>query len=340
MNTLWRAVRMVVLLALLAAIPASAVEYYLSHAVSHPDTVVMIEPGQSVMQIARTLAASGVIRYPTLFVAYARLTKKDRVLKAGEYVFEDGLTPRQVVGKMVRGEFRTFQITFPEGLTMRQMADYLEKQPFVTVPGFGADFLAAARDPARIAALGIEADSLEGFLFPDTYRIHRPKKAAEIVDLLVAAFRQQFDAGLQAQAAARGLSMRQAVTLASIIEKETGAAHERALVSAVFHNRLKKGMKLETDPTVVYGIPDYDGIIHRSDLDNPHPYNTYIHAGLPPGPIANPGRAALEAAVNPADVPYLYFVSKNDGTHIFSEHYGNHTRAVQQYQRQSKEEAE
>jgi len=213
------------------------------------------------------------------------------------------------------------------------MADYLAKQSFVTTPDFAAKFIAACEDPARIAKLGAQSPSLEGFLFPNTYRIHRPRDPGEIADLLVTEFQSQYARHVAPIAAANAMSLREIVTLASIIEKETGADDERPLVSAVFHNRLAKGMKLETDPTVVYGLKNYTGVIHRSDLENPHPYNTYVHAGLPPGPIANPGLKALLAAVQPAAVDYLYFVSKNNGTHFFSADYHDHARAVQQYQR-------
>ncbi len=324
----------VVVLILLALSPFIALEIYLQKPAHHPESIVMIEPGSSVAHIGYQLWQAHVIPLPIVFRLYVRMNHgADHALKAGEYVFADGMSPRAVYQKMVRGEFRTFEIRLIEGWNMRQMAEYLAKQPFVTTPSFADDFLIACRDPARLKALGVAAPSLEGFLFPDTYHITRPHNAGEIVDRLVSAFRHQYDAEIQARAAALGWNMLQVTTLASIIEKETGAAAERALVSAVFHNRLQKGMKLETDPTVVYGLTNYSGVIHKSDLENPHPYNTYVHPGLPPGPIANPGRACLVAAVNPANVPYLFFVSKNNGTHVFSETYADHAKAVEEFQR-------
>ncbi|MBI4238555.1 MAG: endolytic transglycosylase MltG [Deltaproteobacteria bacterium] len=308
-------------------------EYYLSQHFVHSTRIVAIPGGTSLRGVARALTRERVIDFPGLFVLYGRLQGTSHLMKAGEYEFADGLTARQVYDKLVRGDVRTYEVRIPEGWTLQQIASYVAAQPFATSPKFGDEFIAACRDPARIAKLGIVAHSLEGFLFPSTYYVQRPKSAAELVDRLTVEFERQFDAGLRAQLAARGLSLLQLVTLASIIERETGAAVERPLVSAVFHNRLKVNMPLASDPTVIYGLPKFEGNIRRADLENPHPYNTYIHAGLPPGPIANPGRAALEAALNPAAVDYLFFVSKNDGTHFFSTKYADHAAAVDRYQR-------
>lgn len=328
-----RLFRMLMLLVIVAGLPFVALEIYLRIPVSHAPAVVTIESGTGMQQTARQLRAARVIRSVPAFLTYGRLRKLDRAIKAGEYEFESGLTLQQVFDKLISGAFRTFEIRLIEGWTYRQMADYLAKQSFVTDPDFAKKFIAACEDPARVAKLGVPAKSLEGFLFPNTYRIHRPRDPGMVVDLLVTEFQTRYRRDVPAQHNAGQFSKLALVTLASIIEKETGADAERPLVSAVFHNRLKKGMRLETDPTVVYGIPNYDGVIHRSDLDNPHPYNTYIHAGLPPGPIANPGLKSLQAAARPADVDYLYFVSKNDGTHVFSADYSVHSRAVQEYQR-------
>ncbi len=320
---------------LLAALAALiGMEMYLRTPIVHPETVITVTQGAPLTQIARSLELSGAITHPELFIVYGRLHGDDRAIKAGEYVISSGMSPRQIMHKFILGMSRTFKIQVIEGWNLQQIAEHLSQAPFVTdKTAFVRDFLTACRDPARIARLGIKASSLEGFLFPDTYHIRRPRNAGEIVDVLTDAFRRQYKKHLAGIAVPNGLDLLQIVTLASIIEKETGAAAERKLVSAVFHNRLRKGMKLETDPTGIYGLKDYDGVIHQSDLRNPHPYNTYIHAGLPPGPIASPGLASLEAAVHPADVPYLYFVSRNDGTHIFSEHYADHLKAVRKYQR-------
>lgn len=324
---------LVVLGMVLAALSFIGLQVYLQLPTMVGETVVEVDAGSSVTRISLQLARAGVIRAPALFVLYARLQQAETRLQVGEYVFTGAVTPRHVLQKLVAGDFRTYDIRIPEGWTMRMIADYLATQPFVRTPDFAAQFLAACRDPARIAALGIEASTLEGFLFPSTYRIPRPHQAGELVDLLTGTFRKQWDAALVQGAAARQMNLLQVVTLASIIEKETGSADERPLVSAVFHNRLQQGMRLETDPTVIYGLPNFDGNLRRADLANSHPYNTYVHPGLPPGPIANPGHASLLAAVQPAAVDYLFFVAKGNGTHEFNRDYNDHVNAVNRYQK-------
>lgn len=322
---------------------AGGLWWYLAHPIRHPEAVVMITPGTPVAQIARQLTAAGVISAPDVFTGVAVVTGKARQLKAGEYVFPDGLAVLEVFDILLRGDVRLFRITLPEGWTMREIAAYLERRPFAA-PGFAADVLAACQAPDLLALAGIGREgldpttTLEGYLFPDTYDIPRPASAREVVRRLVQTFRQRFTEAMKARAHTLGLSSHQVVTLASIIEKETGAADERPLISAVFHNRLKQGMALASDPTIIYGLPNFDGNLRKADLSNPHPYNTYVHVGLPPGPIANPGLAALDAALNPAAVDYLYFVSRNNGTHAFATTYAEHARNVEKYQiRRAKE---
>jgi UPF0755 protein len=194
------------------------------------------------------------------------------------------------------------------------------------------NFLDAATDPETVRGQGIEADTLEGYLFPDTYYFPRGLDSATIIATMVKQFRAAFKPAWEQQAEALGMTVHEVVTLASIIEKETGAPEERPLIASVFHNRLKKGMRLETDPTVIYGIPDFDGNIKRRHLETYTPYNTYKIKGLPPGPIASPGALALEAALYPAQSEFLYFVSKKDGTHQFSRTIKEHNAAVRKYQ--------
>lgn len=331
-----RFIRTLFLLMVIAGLPLVGLEVYLRIPIEHPDLILTVNPGQSLNGTARQLERAGVIHVYPFFIAYARLQGSDRSIKAGEYAFPSGMTPREVFSKLQRGQFRTFRVQILEGWTLRQVADAMAKASFVTDPQFAEAFLEACRAPERLArlkALGFDAPSLEGFLFPDTYFVHRPRSAGALVDRFLEEFARQWNGDLLSRARHYGLSPVDVVTLASIIEKETGSANERRLVSAVFHNRLKKGMGLESDPTVIYGIKDFDGNIRRADLSNPHPYNTYVHKGLPPGPIANPGKASLEAAVSPADVDYLFFVSQNNGTHVFSNTYREHVNAVNQYQR-------
>jgi UPF0755 protein len=198
--------------------------------------------------------------------------------------------------------------------------------------GSAADITTRAGDPAFARSHGIPAGSLEGYLFPDTYLFPRGVSAEAILTTMLQRFRSVFTAEWEQRAAQIGLTVHEVVTLASIIEKETGAPSERPLISSVFHNRLKKGMRLETDPTVIYGIRDFDGNLTRKHLETFTPYNTYVIKGLPPGPIASPGKDALEAALFPAQTGYFFFVSKNNGTHHFSSSFEEHQNAVQRYQ--------
>jgi len=223
-------------------------------------------------------------------------------------------------------------VTFREGLTVREMAAVFESAGF----GSAADFIAASRNAALIKDLDPEARDLEGYLFPDTYTLPRSATAVQLIERMVNRFQKAATPELRQAATARGLTLRQLVTLASLVEKETAKPDERPVVSGVYTNRLKIGMGLQCDPTVIYALMlagRYDGNIRKGDLQIDSPYNTYRYAGLPPGPIAAPGEASLHAAANPADVPYLYFVSRNDGSHVFSTTLDEHNRNVNEFQR-------
>jgi UPF0755 protein len=292
---------------------------------------VDIPPGSGVNTIADRLVEAGVVRDRLDFRLAVWWTASGRRLQAGEYRFDEPMRATEVIGKLARGEVYLRPITFPEGLRISEMARLFEERGFGTAEAF----LSAARDPAPIAALDSEAADLEGYLFPNTYALPRTATARQLVHLMVRQFEQAFTPELREAAEARGMSMRDVVTLASLIEKETGLAEERTLVSAVFNNRLRIGMRLQCDPTVIYALERagiWDGNITRAGLALDSPYNTYRYAGLPPGPIAAPGRAAMEAALNPEDADYLYFVSRNDGSHVFAETYKEHHRNVQQWQ--------
>jgi UPF0755 protein len=281
--------------------------------------------------MGKRLTDAGVVPNAIAFRAAVWARKAGRHLQAGEYRFDRAATPMEVVDRIARGDVYLRTITFREGLTIRQMAALFEEKGF----GPAEAFVAAASGPDRIRALDPQAPDLEGYLFPNTYALPRRATAETLVDRMVAEFEKVFSTELRARATARGLSVRELVTLASIVEKETGASEERPLVAAVYTNRLRIGMALQCDPTVIYALDRagrYDGNLTRADLHFDSPYNTYRYAGLPPGPIASPGRASLAAAVAPADVPYLYFVSRNDGTHVFATTLDEHNRNVQQYQ--------
>jgi UPF0755 protein len=295
------------------------------------EAFVEIAPGTSPQGMGRALTEAGVVRSPLAFRLAVWLEGAGRRLQAGEYRFDTPMTPRAVVEKIVRGDVFLRPVTFREGLTIRQMAAVFEERGF----GSAADFVAAASKPDAIRELDPAARDLEGYLFPDTYTLPRRTTAADLVARMVARFEKALTPEIRQAAAARGLSVRELVTLASIVEKETGSSDERALVAAVYSNRLKVGMGLQCDPTVIYALERagrYTGNLTRADLQFDSPYNTYRYAGLPPGPIASPGQASLAAAASPADVSYLFFVSRNDGTHAFATTLDEHNRNVFEYQ--------
>jgi UPF0755 protein len=292
---------------------------------------VEIPTGSGPTSIGRHLVDAGVIRDGASFRLALWITGDGRRLQAGEYRFDHPMSARQVVEKIARGEVFVRPITFPEGLSIRQMAALYETKGFGTADAF----IKASRNVSLVSALDPDAQDLEGYLFPDTYALPRKATAEQLIARMVAAFDKAFTPDIRQQAAARGLGVRQFITLASIVEKETGRAEERPLVAAVYSNRLKIGMGLQCDPTVIYALERlgrYTGNLTRADLQFDSPYNTYKYAGLPPGPIASPGRASLAAAASPADVPYLYFVSRNDGSHAFAATLDEHNRNVQEFQ--------
>jgi UPF0755 protein len=292
---------------------------------------VDIPPGTGIADIRRRLVDAGVVRDEMVLRAALWWTGESRNLRAGEYRFDAPLSAVEVVEKIARGEVFGRMITFPEGRTIAEMASVYQSREF----GMAADFLAAAREASLIADLDAEATDLEGYLFPETYTLPRGTPAARLIQLMVERFRAVYTEELRASAEAQGLSTRQVVTLASLVEKETGKAEERPMVAAVYRNRLRIGMPMQADPTVVYALMRagrYDGNIRREDLSIDSPYNTYRYPGLPPGPIAAPGQASLEAALMPAEVPYLYFVSRNDGSHVFAETLAEHNRNVREFQ--------
>lgn len=290
---------------------------------------VDIPQGASAGEIRRRLVEAGVVPDELTLRAALWWSGRSRSLKAGEYRFDRPITPLDVVDKIASGEVYTRRLTFPEGLTIQEMAAIYESHGF----GKARDFVAAARDATLIRDLDPQAKDLEGYLFPETYALPRVAPAAQVIQLMVDRFKTTYEGVVPGRS--DSLTTRQIVTLASLIEKETAQAQERPIVSAVYRNRIKKGMGMQADPTVVYALVKagrYDGNIRRADLDFDSPYNTYKYPGLPPGPIASPGRASLEAALSPADVPYLFFVSRNDGTHVFAETLTEHNANVFKYQ--------
>jgi UPF0755 protein len=292
---------------------------------------VDIPPGTGTAAIRRRLVDAGIVRDDYVLRVALWWTGESRNLRAGEYRFDRPMTPVEVIETLARGDVYTRSITFPEGLTIQEMARIYESREF----GSARDFTQAAADPSLIADLDSAAGDLEGYLFPDTYALPRGTPAARLIATMVDRFKRTYTDDLRAAAEAQQLTTREVMALASLIEKETGKAEERPIVAAVYRNRLRIGMPMQADPTVVYALMragKYNGNIRREDLSMDSPYNTYRHPGLPPGPIAAPGKASIEAALMPADVPYLYFVSRNDGSHVFASTLAEHNRNVQQYQ--------
>jgi UPF0755 protein len=295
------------------------------------EVFVDLPSGTGVAEIAERLAGAGVVADPLTFRLAAHLAHVDRRLQAGEYRFVTPATPGEVASRLARGDVFTRVVTFPEGLTVHEMAELFGRSGL----GSAAEFEQVASDGSLAAAFDPDAPTLEGYLFPDTYALPRRAGARGTIDAMLARFMHAFDATLRAAATRQRLSLRDVVTIASLVEKETAQPAERPIVSAVYRNRLRIGMALQCDPTVIYALMRADrwhGNLTRRNMQIDSPYNTYRYPGLPPGPIAAPGLASLEAALRPADVPYLYFVSRNDGTHVFATTLAEHNRNVLKWQ--------
>ncbi len=277
----------------------------------------------------------GIIRNKQIFVLLATILGKKTKVKAGEYEFHTQMLPHEVLDALVKGSLKRHLVTIPEGYTLSQIAQLLEDLNLVKKK----EFLQKASSPTFINALGLSqlaGPTLEGYLFPDTYHLFREMDPEEVMQMMVHQFKKVSKPDLANRASELGISEREAVILASLIEKETSLSEEKPLISAVFHNRLKKKIPLQSDPTVIYGIKNFNGNLTKEDLLRHTPYNTYLMVGLPPTPICNPGKESLLSAVFPAPVPYLYFVSKNDGSHHFSSDMGEHNQAVWKYQKYPK----
>ena len=330
-----RLIRGTALTLILALLAVAGWTYYIVHrpfkGYSGEETFVEIPPGSGPLSMGRALTDAGVVTNPGAFRIAVWLRGAGRRLQAGEYRFDRPLTPGEVVDKIAKGDVFLQVITFREGLTIRQMAAVFEERGF----GPQAEFVAAASRPDGVRELDPRATDLEGYLFPDTYALPRRTTAGQLTARMVARFEKALTDEVRQQASGRGLSVRELVTLASLVEKETAKPEERPLVAAVYSNRLKIGMGLQCDPTVIYALERagrYTGNLTRADLQFDSAYNTYRYAGLPPGPIAAPGKASLEAAAQPADVPYIYFVSRNDGSHAFAASLDEHNRNVEEWQ--------
>lgn len=294
------------------------------------EAVVVIPAGTSFVETAARLEAAGVVADADRLRLLARLRGDARRVKAGEYAFGQAARPGEILDRLVAGDVRHGRVTIPEGFTLKDIEGALRSAGF----SGAEEFARLARDPAFLHTLGIEAGSLEGYVFPETYAFFPGMPAERLLRTMVQQLHRRLTPEITAAAEARGLTLHRLLTLASIVQKEAGNVTEMPLVSAVFHNRIKKKMRLQADPTVIYGITAFDGNLTRAHLTaSTNPYNTYRIAGLPPGPIASPGLEALRAAAFPAPVDYLYFVACGDGTHVFTSTLPEHNRAVQRFQR-------
>ena len=316
--------------------------YFLFHQFSkfsknpaNPDagqSIFIISAGQNLKTIAINLKKDGIISNDKYFIWYVKFKKAGKRLQAGEYLLSASQSPEQIIDILVTGKVILHKITFPEGLNIKEVANRIETAGFCSID----EFVALCHDTSFIQSLGIPAKSLEGYLFPDSYFFPKKSDCQTILSAMVDRFKSAFSPEWETRANQLGFSVFEIITLASIIEKETGDASERPIIASVFHNRLKKNMRLESDPTVIYGIKDFDGNIKRKHLKIITPYNTYKIKGLPMGPIANPGVLSIQAALYPAQTEYLFFVSKKDTTHYFSKTIQEHNQAVRKYQLRKK----
>ncbi|MBI4826467.1 MAG: endolytic transglycosylase MltG [Nitrospirae bacterium] len=289
---------------------------------------VEIPEGSSYIQSLNILQKEGIIKNKGILLFLGRLTAIDRRLRAGYYNFNTSMSPLDIFRKLREGEIIEHTITIPEGSDLNDI-----KAAFANTGLFNDESWKLVYDSVFINSIGIKAPSLEGYLFPDTYNFSKSAKPKDILKIMHDRLKEKYDDKLRSRAAEAGMSENEVLTLASIIEREARLDSERAVISAVYHNRLKKEMKLQADPTVNYGTERAGCVTKIVDLKNVTPYNTYVIKGLPPGPIASPGIKSIKAALFPADVDYLFFVSKNDGTHYFSKTGEEHVEAVALYRK-------
>jgi UPF0755 protein len=323
---------------LIVLLATAYVHFWAPPGLDRHSKIVAIQAGTNFHEIAKVLEDNGIIRDHISFYLLARLQKAIPKVKAGEYEVDTGMKPQEVLSKMVRGDVLRYPVTIPEGFNIFEIGEILEEAGIC----LKENFLRRAKDYPFIVSLGLDVENLEGYLFPDTYNFPKVFGEENAIRQMVSRFKTVYGS-LEKRAAELGLSRNEVVTLASMIEKEAMDDQERELISAVFRNRLQRGMALQSDPTAVYGVKMAKSAkkekITREDLQTKSPYNTYHVSGLPKGPIANPGLKSLQAVLYPADVNYIYFVSKNDRTHHFSRTLEEHNRAVAKYQRKGKKEA-
>ncbi len=308
---------------------------YLMHLFSSPmdpsgrEKIVLIRKGLGVKDIGRLLEKEGIIKGHRAFNLLVMLHQDTRSLRAGEYRLSPAMSMNEVLDTLKEGRIHYRKVTIPEGYTLKEIAAALEREGLSAA----GSFLAQATDPVLVARLGLDAPSMEGYLFPETYYFTYGVTGREIIETMLSALKKKYPPDFQRRAQELGMSMHQVLTLASIIEEEAAVEPERPIISGVFHNRLKRGMPLQADPTVRYALGGYRGALTEKMMKTPSPYNTYLHPGLPPGPISSPGISSIKAALYPEKTPYIYFVAGKDGTHKFSSTLREHNRAVRALKR-------
>ncbi|MBT3434577.1 MAG: endolytic transglycosylase MltG [Nitrospinaceae bacterium] len=327
--------RVFLLAAIILITLAGAGYWYVEHEFASPaagpgrKTILFkVSPGMGLKKISRALGDKGIIKYPAIFELQARLRGGASRIRSGTYKLSPSMPPWCIYQDLIKGHVAQNGFTIPEGFNLKEIATVIEKAGF----GDRKEVLSLARDPAFLKNLKIQAPTLEGYPFPDTYRFPLETSPRRILTRMVKNLRRKFSPSLRRLAHEQNLTIHETLTLASVIEKETAVGSERPIIAAVFINRLKIGMRLQSDPTVIYSLPNFDGNIRKKDLAFDSPYNTYRYKGLPPGPIASPGLASIRAALNPAPVKYLYFVANREGGHKFSRTYREHRLAVGRYQ--------
>ncbi len=292
-------------------------------------TLIEIPENSRFKELAQQLEEKGILRSRWALIVIAKIQAKDVLIKAGEYQLSPAMTPLQILSAITEGKIFLRRFTVKEGMSIKEIGPLIEQVGILS----NSEFQAALSDKTLLQSLSIAADSLEGYLFPETYQFPRGTKPQRIITAMAEQLNKIWEPAWNQRLQELQLTKHQLLTLASIIEKESGKVDEQPLIASVFYNRLRSGMRLQSDPTVIYGIPNFNGNITRADLDTPTAYNTYTIDGLPPGPICNPGKTAIQAALNPASTNYLYFVGNGQGRHVFSENLDDHNRAVNEFQR-------
>lgn len=306
-------------------------QFYLTFIHQHPNrpkVMVTIGDNQSYNQIKQTLVENSILKYPVTLKVAVKITGSDKKFRSGTFEFYQPSTPFEIIHTLTKGKMVLQEVVIPEGFTMKEIATTLEQKGITSANAF----LNACKDPKILQEFDVHADHCEGYLFPETYQFAKNMDAKLVVQTMMDHLFQKITLEHQNKAKALNLNLHQWITLASIIEKEAANPTEYRTIASVFHNRLNQNMRLESDPTIIYGIPNYDGNIRKKHIRMPHPYNTYVIKGLPPGPIASPGWGALEATLDPETTEYLFFVADHDRKHVFSKTYAEHQKNVYKYQ--------